>query len=78
MKNIGICPKCNSLEIYNNSNQSFNRRKILQIVNPTKIFDRGVALNSYICLECGYVEDYVSQKDLEKRREIIRYRWKKD
>ncbi|PIY08278.1 MAG: hypothetical protein COZ18_13095 [Flexibacter sp. CG_4_10_14_3_um_filter_32_15] len=77
MRKIGICPKCNSSEIYTNSNESFNHKRILQAINPKKIFDRGIALNSYICLECGYVEDYVAQKDLEKRRELIRYRWKK-
>ncbi|AFM03506.1 hypothetical protein Fleli_1068 [Bernardetia litoralis DSM 6794] len=77
MKKTGICPKCNSSEIYNNSNQKFSFRRGLSIINPRRILDRGVALVSYICLGCGYVEDYLSEKDLEKKKDIIRTKWQK-
>ncbi|WP_291727104.1 hypothetical protein [Bernardetia sp.] len=77
MKKTGVCPKCGSLDVYNNSNQRAELRRVLQIKNPKAIFGRGSFLVSYICLNCGYVEDYLTEKDLEKRRDIIKNTWTK-
>ena len=67
MKN-GICPKCNGSEVY-----------VLPAKGPSNNFHRipieGLAsakLTQYICVDCGYVEEYI---DDETKLEQIRQNW---
>ncbi len=67
MKN-GICPKCNSFEVY-----------VLPPKWPSNNFHKipidGLTLASvtqYICVDCGYVEEYVSDAS---KLEKIRQNW---
>ena len=62
----GICPKCGSDEVYDDSSKSMfgkGERDYLHIsANST------VTLRNYVCIVCGYAESYV--EDVEKLHEI--------
>lgn len=81
MKNSGVCPKCNSNEVYcdiNKKPSSDDRSNVFVAYN--KIIGAMVAkLETYVCLNCGYLEEYLIKKDLEneKVRERIRDKWQK-
>ncbi len=61
----GTCPKCGSTEIRT------NRRKIHQgdhfYLGSAGL--TGLYCHSYVCLDCGYLEDYVEPKYLAKMAE---------
>ena len=52
MKN-GICPKCASMNIYFKPNE----------LRDVKLHGRLVESLDYICIDCGYFESYVVDKD---------------
>jgi hypothetical protein len=75
MKETKICPKCQHTEIYTNAGMSKSgERGYIPISSWSKLF-----FDVYLCVACGYVEEYISDEDLknEKSMEKIRGNWKK-
>ena len=65
MKNTGICPKCRgenvvrmdgSVGAYGTGNNVMIGKSIFSAVN----------VNRYICLDCGFSEEWIDREDLEK------------
>ena len=61
----GKCPKCNSSNVYQQSDGIRPREDWVMlsshwgkmpVLNPTKI-------DTYLCVDCGYFENYVPDKD---------------
>ncbi len=71
----GICPKCQSSEVYSGASIKMKGGAYGCNTFPLGGPLRGhVALDNYVCFQCGYVESYVGNKsDLEK----IRSSWEK-
>ncbi|WP_375559747.1 hypothetical protein ACE193_18740 [Bernardetia sp. OM2101] len=64
MKQTGICPKCTSLEIYKKTSTNDPRSAIsLSTLNY-------FVIDLHICLDCGYIEEYISEKDLLDKKKI--------
>jgi len=72
MKN-GICPKCNSSEVYAGRNLVFKGGSYGSNSVPIS-FWVAAPLDNYVCASCGYVESYIA--DPNKLTEI-RKRWPK-
>ena len=65
MKNTRICPKCSSSDIlrfdgytgaYGSGNNMMTGNTVFSAVN----------VNRYVCCECGYTEEWIDKKDIEK------------
>ena len=55
MKNTHICPKCNSSHIYIVKGKTLNQYSRFQIsAFQTVAYDR------YICIECGFMEEWIT------------------
>ena len=65
MKNTGVCPKCQSYHIVEESKKtsmSYNN-----YVTVKQNWAKFIFLVRYICLDCGYTEEWVKDlKDLKK------------
>ena len=75
MRKAGICPKCNSSEVYNNSKETpRGERNSIPLSSWVSLM-----VHVYVCLECGYIEEYMNPNDLlnEKKTEKIRSTWRK-
>lgn len=75
MQSTGICPKCKSQEIYTNRDEvKRGDRSLLAISNW-----KGLFIDVYLCVKCGYMEEYITPKDLQdpKTMEKLRKEWKK-
>lgn len=75
MKTTGTCPKCNSNSIYTDvTNMKRGDRCAIPISSWGKLF-----IDTYLCLDCGYVEEYICKEDLNdlKKREKLEANWKK-
>lgn len=60
MKQTHTCPKCQSKELYTNSgNVKRGERCSLPVTSWTSLF-----VDIYICLNCGFVEEYITDKEL--------------
>ena len=59
----GKCPKCESTQIikYNLSAQPWRNRSLFQ-----SIFSPLTHPMMYICENCGYLEEYINKKDINK------------
>ena len=79
MKNSGICPKCNSNEVYCDINRkaSTDDRSNVFIAYNKFIGVMVAKTETYVCLNCGYLEEYFTDKDLvsEKIRDRIKEKW---
>ena len=74
MKSSGICPKCESKEIYSDEFQAKRGdRARLGISSWTQL-----SVSTYICADCGYIEEYVNHQDLKdsKKMDKLRSEWK--
>jgi hypothetical protein len=61
----GICPKCGSEEVYSGANRSRKTNGYGMNAIPIKrgFFEPSkVALDNYVCIRCGYVESYISNR----------------
>ena len=67
----GVCPKCQSKEIYNGTKISpksgWNNSNTIPVGEL-----KTAALDNYVCGSCGYVESYVAK---EKDLTVIRKKW---
>ena len=71
MKNTKICPKCNSSDIliidgYAGAYDSGNN-----IMTGASIFS-AIKVDRYICCSCGYTEEWINTKDMEKLKKSKR------
>ena len=75
MKN-GQCPKCNSNNVFSGATMSkFSKNGVLHsnsIPLVGGIFCKATQLDNYVCVDCGYVESYISDK---KALEYITKKW---
>jgi predicted nucleic-acid-binding Zn-ribbon protein len=69
----GKCPKCGSDEIYAGLDVAPKSGPFASNSIPVGLFSIA-ALDNYVCVQCGYVESYIS--DPEKLEEIPR-KWRK-
>lgn len=60
MKNTQICPKCDSREIKVGKRGGYSAIALG--------FFLGAATDVYVCKSCGYVEEYVVEKSIQKLR----------
>ena len=70
MKN-GICPKCNSKEVYQKEGHPSQRE---HITLSGGVISQGVPPKRYACTACGYTEFYIEGAEHLK---VIRENWKK-
>ena len=71
MKNAKICPKCSSSDIlivdgYAGAYGSGNN-----IMTGMTIFS-AVKVDRYICCSCGYTEEWINTKDMDKLKKSAR------
>lgn len=67
MKNIKICPKCNSIDIVRIDGHAGAYGSGNNIMLGATIFS-AVKVNRYICCSCGYSEEWIDKEDLETVR----------
>ncbi len=75
MKKSNVCPKCNGQNIYTNAGlMSRGERCTVAVSSWTQLF-----VETYVCLDCGFFEEYVMQKELRNAEKIekIKSTWKK-
>ena len=65
----GICPKCSSPEVFSGAGVALKKGPFGSNSIPVGIISIA-ALDNLVCVECGYVESYVSDPD--KLAEISR------
>jgi ribosomal protein S27AE len=65
MKNSNLCPKCKSGNIVRIDGYSGPYGTGNNVMTGSTIFS-AVNVNRYICLECGYTEEWIDSGDLEK------------
>ncbi|MCB0476740.1 MAG: hypothetical protein KDC84_01160 [Crocinitomicaceae bacterium] len=70
----GICPKCQSTEIYTDGSPKRGDRSSIPISNWKKFF-----IDTYACYDCGYIEEYIESKNLKDQAKMERAKqeWKK-
>ena len=71
----GKCPKCASTEVYtDNEATKRGERMIIPVTSWRRIF-----LDSYICVSCGYIEEWIPEKELKDEKLIskVRENWVK-
>jgi predicted nucleic-acid-binding Zn-ribbon protein len=69
----GQCPKCQARQVYSGAALRFKSGSHDHNAIPITLF-RSVALDNYVCCNCGYVESYVSDKG---KLELIAQKWPK-
>jgi len=57
----GICPRCKSTQVYSSANMR-NRTENSSTI-PLSLL-RSIPLENYVCINCGYVESYVSDQEM--------------
>ena len=58
MKN-GVCPKCGAEDVRVDENRLSGRNAL-----ALTFFGRPVKIRNYICVACGYLENYIQEEDL--------------
>jgi hypothetical protein len=59
----GICPKCNSVNIFMKQGGMELGRSSMGVRVPTTMMTEPSAINCYICIDCGYFENYIVDAD---------------
>lgn len=57
----GQCPKCGSHEVFSNTNRKFPALNTMTI-GSGNFGNRYAYLDTYVCVGCGYVENYVAKQ----------------
>jgi len=56
----GVCPVCESQNVYSDLGLvKRGQRMVLPVTSFSKLF-----FDSYICLTCGYIQEYVTNRDM--------------
>ncbi|MBR3359080.1 MAG: hypothetical protein IKG46_14805 [Solobacterium sp.] len=63
MKNTGICPKCGSAEIIRIEGQARAYGAGNNIPVGMTIFSY-IKVPRYVCMDCGFSEEWIDEKDL--------------
>ena len=65
----GQCPKCGSFDVYSGAYVTNKRGYYSSNTIPVSggIFAQVVALDNYVCVNCGYVESYISDEEQLRR-----------
>jgi predicted nucleic-acid-binding Zn-ribbon protein len=65
----GQCPKCGSFDVYSGAyvpnKQGFHNSNTIPV--SSGLFSQVVALDNYVCVNCGYVESYISDEEQLRR-----------
>lgn len=69
MKQSKQCPKCHSTNLvrYSENDNTSSKSYSTSIALGNPVWEL-VKINRYICCECGYTEEWIDKKDLEKIR----------
>ena len=75
MKKSRKCPKCNSSEVFTDEGNIMRTENSARAISTWSRFK----VATYICSACGYLEEYMSEKDLQKSAKMdkIRDKWEK-
>jgi len=73
MKNTGKYPKCLATEIYSDKDQDKRGDRSVIPVSTWK----SLIADTYLCLNCGYVEEYIRDQDIKTKNELVKTNWKK-
>ena len=75
MKNSNKCPKCNSTEIY--TDEGLIKRGDRCTIPVTGW--RSFYISVYVCLNCGFTEEYMANSELNDKKMIekVKEKWKK-
>ena len=65
MKNIRICPKCQSSDIVRIDGNVSSYGAGNNIMIGSTIFS-AIKVNRYICCKCGFSEEWIDREDIEK------------
>ncbi len=65
MKNIKLCPKCNSSNIVRIDGYTGAYGSGNNVMVGKSVFS-GVDVNRYICCECGFTEEWIDKEDISK------------
>ena len=72
MKKTNQCPKCQSYEIYKLRGVDNYKQGVTDINNRIAIGFWGEAMiTRYICMDCGFSEEWLDSKDLENLKEKL-------
>ena len=65
----GQCPKCGSFEVYSGAYVTNKRGNYGSNTIPVSggIFPQLAPLDNYVCVNCGYVESYISDEEQLQR-----------
>ncbi len=74
MKNSKKCPKCNGHEIYTNEDQMKQGERSGLHIGGIRRF----LIASYVCVTCGFIEEYIVKEDLENQKKLdkLKSKWK--
>ena len=67
MKNLRMCPKCHSTDIVRINGYTGAYGAGNNVMTGATIFS-AVDVNRYICMNCGFTEEWIDREDLEKIR----------
>ena len=65
MKNSKGCPKCGGIDIVRFDGYTGAYGTGNNVMLGATIFS-GVNVNRYVCLTCGYTEEWIDKKDLDR------------
>ncbi len=65
MKSTKICPKCHSGDIIRIDGNVGSYGAGNNIITGATIFS-AIKVNRYICCQCGFTEEWIDKKDIEK------------
>jgi ssDNA-binding Zn-finger/Zn-ribbon topoisomerase 1 len=74
MKSTGKCPKCDGMHIISDAKISKGGdRSMIPFFSWSKFF-----IDVYLCPECGFMEEYISKKDLDDQAKMTKLKenWK--
>jgi Zn ribbon nucleic-acid-binding protein len=72
---FGVCPQCKSNEVYTTKGKYRANYRSVVLVSALKAFHT----DTYACIQCGYFEEYIMDKDLQNKKIIqkVKKEWKK-
>lgn len=70
MKQTKQCPKCKSYEVYTDANKTMKGQRSYSNISTFTTF----RVDLYLCLSCGYVEEYMSNRNLNDQSKIEKIR----
>lgn len=77
MKNTRNCSKCECAEIY--TNKGISKRGDRSSIGVTGGFSGRFFVDTYICSNCGFIEEYVEKEYLESKEKMLKLKenWQK-